>query len=108
VTDPTGRLPMTLGDGTRKYLYGLGLTYVVSGSSIEVIHPDRLGSVRSITDGSGAVTATYKYDEWGSSGSLSRGICGRGQRGSFNWRRSAARWASKRRSESRSFRTWKP
>ena len=65
VTDPTGALPVTLTDGTRIFVYGLGLVYAVSGSSIEVVHPDRLGSVRSVTDATGAVTATHAYDEWG-------------------------------------------
>jgi RHS repeat-associated protein len=65
VTDPSGRLPLTIADGTRKYVYGQGLAYVVTGSSIEIVHPDRLGSIRAITDGTGAVTATAAYDEWG-------------------------------------------
>jgi RHS repeat-associated protein len=65
VTDPTGRLPLTIADGTRKYIYGLGLAYVVNGNAIEIVHPDRLGSIRAITDATGVVTATYRYDEWG-------------------------------------------
>ena len=65
VTDPSGALPVTIADGTRKYVYGLGLTYAASGGSIEIVHPDRLGSVHSVTDATGAVTATYAYDEWG-------------------------------------------
>jgi RHS repeat-associated protein len=65
VTDPTGALPVTIADGTRKYVYGLGLAYAVTGGSIEIVHPERLGSIRSITDATGAVTATYAYDEWG-------------------------------------------
>jgi len=37
----------------------------VSGSALEVYHTDRLGSVRAITDAAGAVTATYRTDEFG-------------------------------------------
>lgn len=65
VSDINASLPVTLDDGTRKYVWGLGLAYAVSGSSIEVYHADRLGSVRAITDATGAVTATYRTDEYG-------------------------------------------
>ena len=37
----------------------------MSGSTIEVYHTDRLGSVRAITDATGTVTATYRTDEFG-------------------------------------------
>lgn len=65
VVDRSGPLAMTLDDGVRKYVYGLDLAYAVAGSSIEVYHADRLGSIRALTDGGGAVTATYRVDEWG-------------------------------------------
>lgn len=65
VSDIDRGLPVTIDDGTRKYVYGLGIVYAVAGSTIEVYHPDRLGSVRAITDAAGAVTATYRTDEWG-------------------------------------------
>jgi RHS repeat-associated protein len=65
VTDVAAPLPTTLGDGTRKYVWGLGLAYAVSGSAVETYHTDRLGSVRALTDGSGSVVATYRGDEWG-------------------------------------------
>jgi RHS repeat-associated protein len=65
VSDAIGGLPVTIDDGTRKYVYGLGLAYAVTSSSIEVYHTDRLGSVRALTDGSGSVTGTYRTDEWG-------------------------------------------
>ncbi len=45
-------------DSTRSYVWVLGLAYAVSGSSLEVYHADRLGSLRAITDASGTVTAT--------------------------------------------------
>jgi RHS repeat-associated protein len=65
VSDLGSRLPVTIDDGTRKYVYGLGLAYAVQGSTIEVYHADRLGSVRVLTNGPGAVVATYRADEWG-------------------------------------------
>ena len=65
VSDVAAGLPVTIDDGTHKYVWGLGLAYAVAGSSIEVYHPDRLGSVRALTDATGAVIATYRTDEWG-------------------------------------------
>ena len=64
VTDLASSLPVTIDDGSRKYVWGIGLAYAVSGSAIEVYHTDRLGSVRAITDASGAITATYRTDEF--------------------------------------------
>jgi RHS repeat-associated protein len=37
----------------------------VAGSAIEVVHTDRLGSVRTVTDDTGAVIATTRTDEFG-------------------------------------------
>jgi RHS repeat-associated protein len=65
VSDVAAGLPVTIDDGTRKYVWGLGLAYAVNGSDIETYHADRLGSVRALTDASGAVVATYRTDEWG-------------------------------------------
>jgi RHS repeat-associated protein len=65
VSDVNVSLPVTLDDGTRKYVWGLGLAYAVNGSAIEIYHTDRLDSVRAITDATGAVTATYRTDEYG-------------------------------------------
>jgi len=65
VTDPAAGLPVTLDDGTRRYVWGLGLAYAVSGTAIEVYHADRLGSVRALTDAGGSVIATYRSDEFG-------------------------------------------
>jgi RHS repeat-associated protein len=64
-SDIAGGLPRIIDDGSRKYVYGLGLAYAVSGSAIEVYHTDHLGSVRTLTDGAGAVVATYGTDAWG-------------------------------------------
>lgn len=65
VSDINRGLPVTIDDGSHKYVYGLGLAYSVAGSTVEVYHTDRLGSVRAITDATGAVTAAYRTDEWG-------------------------------------------
>ncbi len=65
VSDPAGSLPRTIDDGTRKYVWGLGLAFNITGSTLEVYHVDRLGSVRMMTDDTGAVTDTYRYDESG-------------------------------------------
>jgi RHS repeat-associated protein len=67
VSDSVGDLAATLDDGSRKYVYGLGLAYAVSGASIEIYHTDNLGSTRALTDGAGATVATYKSDDWGRS-----------------------------------------
>ena len=65
VSDVNRSLPVTIDDGTRKYVYGLGLAYAVNGSALEVYHTDRLGSTRVLTDASGAATAGYRTDEYG-------------------------------------------
>lgn len=65
VSDVNGSLPITIDDGARKYVWGHGLAYNVAGSTTEVYHSDRLGSVRAISDGTGAVVATLRTDEFG-------------------------------------------
>lgn len=65
VSDVNRGLPLTIDDGTRKYVYGLGLAYAASGSSLDVYHTDRLGSTRAITAAGGTVTAAYRSDEYG-------------------------------------------
>ncbi|MEK7214193.1 MAG: RHS repeat-associated core domain-containing protein, partial [Chloroflexota bacterium] len=65
VNDVNRGLPVVLDDGTRKYVYGLGLAYAAEGSAVLVYHTDGLGSVRATTDATGAVTNTYKTDEFG-------------------------------------------
>ena len=71
VTDPTAGLPVTIADGTRKYVWGLGLAYAVSGANVEIYHADRLGSTRAITNGAGTVVASYRSDEFGIPGASS-------------------------------------
>ena len=64
--DVAGGLPVVLTDGSRKYVYGLGLTYTVdSGGNVQVYHADGLGSVRAITDASGVVNQTLQTDAYG-------------------------------------------
>jgi YD repeat-containing protein len=59
VNDVDIGLPVVLDDGERRYVWGpTGLAYTVDGSAIEVAHADRLGSIRTLTDGSGSVVAT--------------------------------------------------
>jgi RHS repeat-associated protein len=65
VTDPSGSLPVTIADGARRYVWDLGLAYAVSGSSVEVYHADRLGTVRELTGPTGAIVAAYRSDEYG-------------------------------------------
>lgn len=65
ISDPNPQLPVIIADGTRKYVWGLGLVYAASGSGIEVFHTDRLGSIRALSDMSGAVTDQYRFDEFG-------------------------------------------
>ncbi|MGH2488737.1 MAG: RHS repeat-associated core domain-containing protein, partial [Candidatus Limnocylindria bacterium] len=65
VSDVALDLPVTIDDGTRKYIYGLGLAYTVSGSALKIYHLDRLSSVRVLTDIAGAITDEYRADEWG-------------------------------------------
>jgi RHS repeat-associated protein len=66
VTDPAAGLPVSISDGTRKYVWGMGLAYAVSGADVEVYHADRLGSIRAITNGTGSLVASYRSDEFGS------------------------------------------
>jgi RHS repeat-associated protein len=65
IYDVNRGLPVVLDDGSRKYVWGLGLAYAVNGSAVEVYHADGLGSVRAITDGAGSVIQTYESDEFG-------------------------------------------
>ena len=64
VSDPNSALAVTIDDGTRKYVYGLGLAFAAFGATVESYHADRLGTVRAITTG-GSVVATYRNDDWG-------------------------------------------
>ncbi len=64
--DVNASLPVLLDDGTRKYVWGLGLAFAVDTSGNPLVyHTDGLGSVRALTDASGNVVQTYQYDEYG-------------------------------------------
>ncbi|MFN0070148.1 MAG: RHS repeat-associated core domain-containing protein, partial [Chloroflexota bacterium] len=58
-------LPVLLKDSQREYVWGLGLAYSVSGSSIAVHHSDGLGSTRAVTTAAGLVESTYLTDDFG-------------------------------------------
>jgi RHS repeat-associated protein len=67
--DTSTSLPRLLGDGSTSYVYGPGLTPIEQISDDDgtatTLHPDAHGSVRLITDSSGAVVGTSQYDPYG-------------------------------------------
>ncbi|MFN8636067.1 MAG: RHS repeat-associated core domain-containing protein [Chloroflexota bacterium] len=65
VYDVNRGLPVLLEDGTRRYVWGLGLAYEVESGNALVYHVDGLGSVRALTDSTKAVVQTYESDEFG-------------------------------------------
>jgi RHS repeat-associated protein len=67
VYDVNRGLPVLLEDGTRRYVWGLGLAYEVetATNAALVYHVDGLGSVRALTNSSKAVVQTYESDEFG-------------------------------------------
>jgi RHS repeat-associated protein len=66
VYDVNRALPVLLDDGSRKYVWGLGLVYMAeSDGAISVHHTDGLGSVRALTNTGGHVVQTYETDEFG-------------------------------------------
>ncbi|MFN0070903.1 MAG: RHS repeat-associated core domain-containing protein [Chloroflexota bacterium] len=58
-------LPVILQNGTKQYVWGVGLAYTASGSSIAVHHSDGLGSTRAVTTAAGQVESTYLTDDFG-------------------------------------------
>jgi RHS repeat-associated protein len=58
-------LQQTTGVTTTNYLYGDGLLGQDNGGSLQFLLPDALGSVRLVTNGSGAVIGTASYDAFG-------------------------------------------
>jgi RHS repeat-associated protein len=58
-------LEETTGSQTTDYVYGSQLIASVQGSSASFYLSDGLGSTAALTDGSGAVTDTYRYDAFG-------------------------------------------
>jgi YD repeat-containing protein len=64
--DVASALPLVLDDGTYRYVYGLDLISAIDGDDAEhYFLYDGLGSVTEVTDASGAVTASYRYDVFG-------------------------------------------
>jgi YD repeat-containing protein len=61
IYDVNRGLSVLLDDGLRKYVWGLGLAHSVdSGGAISIYHSDGLGSVRAMSDTTGAVIQTYE------------------------------------------------
>ncbi|MBN2117600.1 MAG: hypothetical protein JW730_13570 [Anaerolineales bacterium] len=58
-------LTQALSDGTNTYIYGNGRIAQAAGTDTEYFLGDALGSVRQITDNSGAVTYASAYDPYG-------------------------------------------
>ena len=57
------------GSATLRYVHGPGIDAPLAaddGTAVTYFHADGLGSIVGITDGSGAVTLTRRYDAWGS------------------------------------------
>ncbi len=68
VWDVAQGLPLLMKEGATSYIYGPGGMVLAQISSTGVplyYHRDQLGSVRMMTDGAGAVKATYNYDVYG-------------------------------------------
>ena len=63
--DIASGLTQVLGDGTNTYLYGLGRISQHTTTNTDYYLADALGSVRQLTDGSGAVSLTKSYTPFG-------------------------------------------
>src|SRR2546427_4143438 len=66
--DQVDGLPLTILDGTTSYVTGLArlpLEQISASGTPLYYHHDQLGSTRALTDGTGAVAATYTYDPYG-------------------------------------------
>jgi RHS repeat-associated protein len=71
--DVTGRLPLILRDGTTSYVTGAGglpLERIAADGTVTYFHQDRLGSTRALTNASGTLAATYAYDPYGNTLSI--------------------------------------
>lgn len=67
IWDLVGSLPLLLVDGPTDYVYGPGGLPLeqFNGGTTLWYHHDQMGSTRLVTDGAGAVKATYTYDPYG-------------------------------------------
>jgi RHS repeat-associated protein len=63
--DLNAGLTQVLSDGTTSYTYGLGRISQQSGNAPEYFLGDALGSVRQLTDQTGAITYAASYDPYG-------------------------------------------
>ena len=63
--DIASGLTQVLGDGDNTYLYGLGRVAEHTSTNTDYYLADALGSVRQLTDGSGAVSLTKSYSPFG-------------------------------------------
>ncbi len=57
-------MEQTVSDRTNTYLYGLGRIAQTDGTDMEFFLGDALGSVRQLTDASGAVTLNQSFDPY--------------------------------------------
>lgn len=64
--DLASGLTQSLSDGTHDYIYGNGRIAQVNGTNTEYFLGDALGSVRQLTDSTGAVTFAQNYAPYGS------------------------------------------
>src|SRR5262249_25160074 len=61
-------LPIVLAERPWNYVYGPNGTpseQINASNTVQYLHGDQLGSVRLVTDKTGATVATYTYDAWG-------------------------------------------
>jgi RHS repeat-associated protein len=65
VMDLASGLTQALSDGAQDYIYGNGRIAQVNGTDTEYFLSDALGSVRQLTDSTGAVTLAQGYDPFG-------------------------------------------
>lgn len=63
--DLNTRLTRALSNGTNTYLYGVGIIAQTNGSSADYLMGDALGSVRQLSDQSGAITYARAFDPFG-------------------------------------------
>lgn len=75
--DRLGELPMLVDDGTTSYLHSDGVLAEIDGSNAALYHlNDDLGSVRGLTDTTGALVGTTSYSAFGATRS-STGVTSR-------------------------------
>jgi len=60
--DLNAGLTQALSDGTNNYIYGVGRIAQVNTSGTEYFLGDALGSVRQLTNASGAISYAHAYD----------------------------------------------